>query len=98
VAEHNRERITATAKTILKLDEDGRRYLAEDRSKEPGVALLVAVSVDLGGIFLLLLENASLCGRDGCRRAFAAAALERTTKPTSSPVAASSPPTKRSRL
>jgi len=63
VGADDQQRITRNVHTVLDLNENGRRYLVEGRSKERGVALLAAVAEDLECIFFHLLENPSLVDR-----------------------------------
>jgi hypothetical protein len=52
-------------RSILRLNKAGRRYLLDGHGSvvSKGVGVLSAVSDDLNGIFLHLLENPSLCNR-----------------------------------
>jgi hypothetical protein len=61
---------TKDLRSILRLNEAGRRYLPDGQGSvvSKGVGILSAVSDDLNCVFLHLLENPSLCKRGHKRR------------------------------
>ena len=53
---------TGEVRTLLSLNQAGRRYLIEDSASiAKGVEVLIGVSDDLGCLFYHLLENPTLC-------------------------------------
>jgi hypothetical protein len=53
---------TGELRTLLRLNQAGRRYLIEDKASiAKGVKVCIGVSDDLGCLFYHLLENPMLC-------------------------------------
>jgi hypothetical protein len=69
--------------TILRLNEEGRRYLVQDGSSiSRGVKVLSAVSNEINCVFLHLLENPRLCYRSAVEKGSAGESNGSSTNPT----------------